>query len=73
MTIVNGNTDPQIGFQYCSLIPEEFKVDCYDALGRWVHMLQSTDEGRSTECVIAENLDYFEICMNASLESLKLL
>ncbi len=73
MTIVNGNTDPQIGFQYCSLIPEEFKVDCYDALGRWVHMLQSTDEGRSTECVRAENSDYFDICMNASLESLKLL
>ena len=73
MTIVNGNTDPKIGFQYCSLIPEEFKVDCYDALGRWVHMLQSTDEGRSTECIIAENSDYFDICMNASLESLKLL
>jgi len=73
MTIVNGNTDPKIGFQYCSLIPEEFKVDCYDGLGRWVHMLHSTDEGRSTECLRAENSDYFDICMNASLESLKLL
>ena len=73
MTLVNGDTNPKLGFQFCSLIPEEFKVDCYDGLGRWVHMLQSTDEWRSTECLRAENSDYFDICMNASLESLKLL
>ena len=73
MTLVNGNTNPRLGFQFCSLIPEEFKVDCYDGLGRWVHMLYSTDEGRSTDCIRAENSDYFEICMIASLESLKLL
>ena len=73
MTLVNGDTNPKLGFQFCSLIPEEFKVDCYDGLGRWVLMLHSTDEGRSTECLRAENSDYFEICMNASLESLKLL
>jgi len=73
MTLVNGNTNPRIGFEFCSLIPEEFKVDCYDGLGRWVHMLHSTDEKRSTDCIRAENSKYFEICMNASLESLKLL
>jgi len=73
MTLVNGNTNPRIGFEFCSLIPEEFKVDCYDGLGKWVHMLHSTDEKRSTDCIRAENSYYFEICMNASLESLKLL
>jgi len=35
--------------------------------------LQPTDERRMVECTKAENSDYFDICMNASLESLKLL
>lgn len=73
MTIVNFNTNPESGFNFCKLLPEEFKSDCYDAVGRWVIMLRPTDEGRTIECIRAENQDYFEICMNASLESLKLL
>jgi len=73
MTIVNGNTNPEVGFQFCNLLPEHYKVDCYDAVGRWVIMLQPTDERRMVECTKAENSDYLDICMNASLESLKLL
>ena len=73
MTVVNGNTNPEQGFLFCKLLPEHYKADCYDAVGRWVIMLQPTDGRRSVECLKAENSDYFDICMNASLESLKLL
>jgi len=73
MTIVNFDTNPEPGFNFCKLVPEEFKSDCYDALGRWVIMLHPTEEGRTGECVKAENSEYFDVCMNASLESLKLL
>ena len=73
MTVVNGNTNPEQGFLFCKLLPEQYKIDCYDAVGRWVIMLQPTDERRTVECIKAENREYFDICMNASLESLKLL
>jgi len=73
MTVVNVNTNPDQGFVFCRLLPMEFKGDCYDAMGKWVHMLHPTDNRRTVECLKAENSDYVEICINASLESLKLL
>ncbi len=73
MTVVNGNTDPTNGFKYCQFLPEEYKADCYDAVGRWVIMLQPTEEKRKLECIRAENSHYFDVCMSASLDSLKLL
>lgn len=73
MTHVNRNTSPDQGFQFCKLLPEEFKVDCYDAMGRWTRMLHSTDEARADECSKAENPDYVQVCMNADLKNLTLL
>ena len=73
MTLVNFNSNPERGFNFCKLVPEEFKSDCYDALGRWVIMLYPTKEGRTAECSMSENSEYFDVCMDASLESLKLL
>ena len=73
MTIVNGNTNPERGFTFCNNLPSEFKTDCYDAMGRWIIMLYPTDTGRAIECANAESSEYFDICMNASLESLALL
>jgi len=72
MTIVNVNTNPKGGFAFCKDLPQEFKAECYDAVGRWVIMLHPSDEGRTVECLKAENSEYFDICMDASLESLKL-
>jgi len=73
MTIVNGNSNPDLGFAFCTDLPSEFKAECYDALGRWVMMLHPQDLGRTIDCVKAENSEFFDICMNASLESIKLL
>jgi len=73
MTVVNGNTNPIFGFLLCSEFPEKFKVDCYDAMGKWAHMLHSTYTDREKECSKAESSEYFEFCMNASLESIELL
>jgi len=61
------------GFQYCKLLPEHNKVACYDALGKWIHMLYATDETREVECSNAEHIYYYEICVKASLEGISLL
>lgn len=60
-------------FEFCKYIPGEFKADCYEALGRWILMLEPTTEGRKQECSKAENKEYADICMSVNLEDLKLL
>lgn len=59
--------------EFCKFIPGEFKADCYEALGRWILMLESTSEGRRDECSKAENQEYADICMRANLDDLKVL
>lgn len=60
-------------FQYCNLLPEQFKVDCYDAVGKWIRMLYPTDKERESECSKAESSDYFEVCVNANFEGITIL
>lgn len=72
MTLVNNRGTNQ-AFEFCNILPEQFKVDCYDGMGKWARMLHSTDEERAEECSKAEGSKYFEVCMNANLEDLTLL
>ena len=75
LTIVNVNTNTDRGFSFCKLLPEQYKKDCYDGLGRWILMLQENqgDQLRKEECAKSENDNYFKVCMNSSLESIILL
>lgn len=72
LTLVNGwGTDH--AFEYCKLLPIEFKTGCYDSLGKWIHMLFSTNSDREKECLKAEGKEYSTVCMQANLDNLKLL
>jgi hypothetical protein len=71
--IVIGATDhagTERGFQLCSLLPGEFRTDCYRWMGAWVLMISSDREVREKECSRAESPQYFEACMGARLEDL---
>jgi hypothetical protein len=72
MTHVNRDRDMDRGIRFCKAIPEQFKPDCYDAMGKWAIMLHG-QEVREAECFKAESSEYFDICMNASLDNMKLL
>lgn len=73
LTLVNGNKNPDVGFSFCSHLPEEYKESCYDGLGKWVKMLYFDDAKRGLECSKAENSTYGTVCRQASLEGIKLL
>jgi hypothetical protein len=73
LTAVNGNRNPDFGFSFCSHMPQEYKFDCYDGLGRWVKMLHSDKINRDIECQKAENFEYSQICKDASFDSILLL
>jgi len=61
------------GFSFCNIIPEQFKVECYDGLGFWVKLRHDNDAAREEDCSRAENLQYFEVCMNPKTESISYL
>jgi len=72
LTLLNGwGTDHS--FEYCKLLPAKFKIDCYDGLGKWIHMKHSTDAEREKECLKAESEKYYNICIKSNLDNLELL
>jgi len=71
LTFVN-NTGTDEGFEFCSMIPDEYKFDCYDGMGKWIIMKHAEDKDRKNECSKAANQSYIEICNNASLEDILL-
>lgn len=73
MTLINNDRDPSEGFIFCQNIPDSSKTDCYNALGKWILMLYPDLEQRKEACSSAENLEYVQICIDASLNQIKLL
>ena len=73
MTLVNGNTNPSLGVSFCKSLPIEYKQTCYNGLGKWITMLSSDFNERKNLCSMAENKNYFDVCMNAKTDSLLLL
>jgi len=60
-------------FEFCTSIPEIYKDDCYNATGKWIFMLYTTNEEREQECSKAENSKYSDICMNVKLDEITML
>jgi len=73
MTLINGNENPQLGFSFCEGLPSEYKETCYNGLGKWIMMLSSDQEEQQKFCSMAENRNYYDVCMNAKTDSLRLL
>ncbi len=76
LTTINVNKSTEIGFSFCKALPEKYKEECYDGIGMWLLMLsekENDDDFRKPECLKSEDDRYYDICMNASLESIVLL
>lgn len=73
MTLVNNDQGPSLGFRFCEIIPDNSKTDCYDALGKWIIMLYPEGDQRTKACSNVDELVYFQTCINASLEGIRLL
>ena len=63
----------QKAFEFCKVVQEKFKADCYDTLGKWIHTIHSTDEEIETSCSKAENSKSYEICVNADPKNFALI
>lgn len=49
------------GFEFCKIIPEKSKFDCYTLIGDWIRLDSSLDLKKT--CSSAENAKYYEICL----------
>jgi len=56
-------------FEYCKILPIEIKGNCYDQVGVVIGLFSETTQEWSEECSKAESEEYYEICINANLES----
>jgi hypothetical protein len=59
------------GITFCEAIPEEFKPDCYDYLGKMVH--DESPDRVEEECSKAESIKYQNICRDADPEGIRIL
>ena len=71
LTLVN-NRGTDEGFEFCRMVPDEYKFECYDGIGKWILMKHSDEKDRKNECSKATNPAYTEICNKASLEDILL-
>jgi len=51
------------GLDFCKIIPEKFKSDCYIEIGNWARASFSSDEEIEIVCSAAENEKYYDDCI----------
>ncbi len=52
------------GFEFCKIIPEKFKSDCYAKISFWLKNTLSSKEEIKNSCSAAENQKYYETCVS---------
>ena len=61
------------GFELCNNIPSEFKMKCYESLGRWIQATHFTKEEIENACSSIGNSKYYQACIKANPEDYGLL
>ncbi|MGI0021381.1 MAG: hypothetical protein ACRD9Q_00840 [Nitrososphaeraceae archaeon] len=59
------------GLEFCKIIPENFKSDCYYNIGSWARLSFYSEEKIMNICSSAENGKYFEDCVSKMPKGVK--
>jgi len=59
---------PDEALQFCDSVPEDFKAECYKAVGRYLHLYLSTSQEIQERCSVLENVEHYDTCVNVNLE-----
>ena len=71
MTANNFRGDRALGF--CKVLEDNFKHDCYDTVGKWIHTIHPTNAEIEKSCSKAESPKYYDLCINAEPADLALI
>ena len=66
-TIMKGDANTAVGFNYCSHSNLDFKATCYEIVGLWIkEFLNTSKEELESECAKAPDIDYVVNCITAN-------
>jgi len=59
--------------EFCKVLEDNFKHDCYDTVGKWIHTIHPTNAEIEKSCSKAESPKYYDLCINAEPADLALI
>ena len=66
-TIMKGDANTAVGFNFCSHSNLDFKATCYEIVGLWIKaFLNASKEEMESECTKAPDIDFIVNCTNAN-------
>jgi len=68
--IVTDQTGINQGLKLCKILPDMFKLDCYNTVGKWIHLIHITQEEIENACSQLKNAEYYQTCIEANPEEI---
>ena len=68
--IVTDQTEINQGLKLCKILPDMFKLDCYNTVGKWIHLIHITQEEIENACSQLKNAEYYQTCIEANPEEI---
>jgi len=73
VNIVTDQTGINQGFKLCKILPDNFKLDCYNIVGKWIHTIYFTEEEIVKSCSVLRNAGHYQVCVNANPKEIGLI
>jgi hypothetical protein len=64
--IVTDQTGINQGIKLCKILPVMFKLDCFNTVGKWIHLIHTTQKEIEEECSQLKNIEYYQVCIDAN-------
>jgi len=71
--IVSEQQGAKKAFELCKIIPEKFKINCYDKVGQWIQSISLSKDEIEKECSQVQTQEQYETCITANPEKLKVI
>jgi len=72
VNIVTDQTGIDQGFKLCKILPDNYKLDCYNIVGKWIHTIHITEDEIANYCSQLKNAGHYQVCVNANPEEIGL-
>jgi len=71
--IVTDQSGINQGLKLCKILPDMFKLNCYNTVGKWIHLIHVTQKEIENACSQLKDAEYYQTCIEANPEELGIL
>jgi len=68
--IVTDQSGINQGLKLCKILPDIFKLDCYNTVGKWIHLIHVTQKEIENVCSQLKDAEYYQVCIKANPEEI---